>query len=70
MDYEVLMPSEFMKSGNNQDNTMGCSNGLQNRSMIKGAAIMVVVFMAFGLSSSNLKQIGFGLALAFCWMLP
>ena len=49
------------------DNTLAVANGLQKTGgLITGAAaIMVVVFSAFGLSSIViLKQIGLGLALA------
>lgn len=68
MDYEVLMLSriheEWERTG---DNTLAVANGLQKTGgLITGAAaIMVVVFGAFGLSSIViLKQIGLGLALA------
>ena len=68
MDYEVLMLSriheEWERTG---DNTLAVANGLQRtgRLITGAAAIMVVVFSAFGLSSVIiLKQIGFGLALA------
>ena len=68
MDYEVLMLSriheEWERTG---DNTLAVANGLQKTGgLITGAAaIMVVVFSAFGLSSVViLKQIGLGLALA------
>ncbi len=68
MDYEVLMLSriheEWERTG---DNTLAVANGLQKTGgLITGAAaIMVVVFSAFGLSSIViLKQIGLGLALA------
>jgi RND superfamily putative drug exporter len=68
MDYEVLMLSriheEWERTG---DNTKAVANGLQKtgRLITGAAAIMVVVFSAFGLSSIViLKQIGFGLALA------
>jgi RND superfamily putative drug exporter len=68
MDYEVLMLSriheEWERTG---DNTLAVANGLQKtgRLITGAAAIMVVVFSAFGLSSIViLKQIGFGLALA------
>lgn len=68
MDYEVLMLSriheEWERTG---DNTLAVANGLQKTGgLITGAAaIMVVVFCAFGLSSVIiLKQIGLGLALA------
>ncbi len=68
MDYEVLMLSriheEWERTG---DNTLAVANGLQKtgRLITGAAAIMVVVFSAFGLSSVIiLKQIGFGLALA------
>ena len=68
MDYEVLMLSriheEWERTG---DNTLAVANGLQKtgRLITGAAAIMVVVFSAFGLSSVViLKQIGFGLALA------
>ena len=68
MDYEVLMLSriheEWEKTG---DNTLAVANGLQKtgRLITGAAAIMVVVFSAFGLSSVIiLKQIGLGLALA------
>ena len=68
MDYEVLMLSriheEWERTG---DNTLAVANGLQKTGgLITGAAaIMVVVFSAFGLSSVIiLKQIGLGLSLA------
>ena len=68
MDYEVLMLSriheEWERTG---DNTLAVANGLQRtgRLITGAAAIMVVVFSAFGLSSVViLKQIGLGLALA------
>lgn len=68
MDYEVLMLSriheEWERTG---DNTLAVANGLQKtgRLITGAAAIMVVVFSAFGLSSIIiLKQIGLGLALA------
>ena len=68
MDYEVLMLSriheEWERTG---DNTLAVANGLQKtgRLITGAAAIMIVVFSAFGLSSVViLKQIGFGLALA------
>ncbi|DAC54790.1 MAG TPA: MMPL family transporter [Candidatus Poseidoniales archaeon] len=68
MDYEVLMLSriheEWERTG---DNTLAVANGLQKTGgLITGAAaIMVVVFCSFGLSSVIiLKQIGLGLALA------
>jgi len=68
MDYEVLMLSriheEWERTG---DNTLAVANGLQRtgRLITGAAAVMVVVFSAFGLSSVIiLKQIGFGLALA------
>jgi RND superfamily putative drug exporter len=68
MDYEVLMLSriheEWERTG---DNTLAVANGLQRtgRLITGAAAIMVVVFSAFGLSSVIiLKQIGLGLALA------
>jgi RND superfamily putative drug exporter len=68
MDYEVLMLSriheEWERTG---DNTLAVARGLERtgRLITGAAAIMVVVFGAFGLSSVIiLKQIGFGLALA------
>jgi len=68
MDYEVLMLSriheEWEATG---DNKQAVANGLQKtgRLITGAAAIMVVVFLAFGLSSVViLKQIGLGLALA------
>jgi RND superfamily putative drug exporter len=68
MDYEVLMLSriheEWERTG---DNTLAVANGLQKTGgLITGAAaIMIVVFGSFGLSSVIiLKQIGLGLALA------
>ncbi len=67
-DYDVMMLSriheEWERTG---DNTLAVANGLQKTGgLITGAAaIMVVVFSAFGLSSVIiLKQIGLGLALA------
>ena len=68
MDYEVLMLSRIHEEWENTgDNTLAVANGLQKtgRLITGAAAIMVVVFMAFGLSSVViLKQIGLGLALA------
>ena len=68
MDYEVLMLSRIHEEWEvTGDNTQAVANGLQKTGgLITGAAaIMVVVFMAFGLSSVViLKQIGLGLALA------
>ena len=68
MDYEVLMLSRIHEEWEiTGDNTKAVANGLQKTGrLISGAAaIMVVVFMAFGLSSVViLKQIGLGLALA------
>ena len=68
MDYEVLMLSriheEWERTG---DNRLAVANGLQRtgRLITGAAAIMIVVFSAFGLSSVIiLKQIGLGLALA------
>jgi RND superfamily putative drug exporter len=68
MDYEILMLSriheEWLRTG---DNTLAVANGLQRtgRLITGAAAIMVVVFSAFGFSSVLiLKQIGLGLALA------
>ena len=68
MDYEVLMLSRIHEEWEvTGDNTQAVSNALQKtgRLITGAAAIMVVVFMAFGLSSVViLKQIGLGLALA------
>ena len=68
MDYEVLMLSRIHEEWERTwDNTLAVANGLQKtgRLITGAAAIMVVVFSAFGLSSVViLKQIGFGLALA------
>ena len=68
MDYEVLMLSRIHEEWEiTGDNRQAVANGLQKtgRLITGAAAIMVVVFMAFGLSSVViLKQIGFGLALA------
>ena len=68
MDYEVLMLSRIHEEWEvTGDNTQAVANGLQKtgRLITGAAAIMVVVFMAFGLSSVViLKQIGLGLALA------
>jgi len=68
MDYEVLMLSRIHEEWEvTGDNTLAVANGLQKtgRLITGAAAIMVVVFMAFGLSSVViLKQIGLGLALA------
>ena len=68
MDYEVLMLSriheEWKLTG---DNTLAVANGLERtgRLITGAAAIMVVVFGAFGLSSIVIiKQVGLGLALA------
>ena len=68
MDYEVLMLSRIHEEWEvTGDNTQAVAKGLQKtgRLITGAAAIMVVVFMAFGLSSVViLKQIGLGLALA------
>jgi RND superfamily putative drug exporter len=68
MDYEVLMLSRIHEDWERTgDNTLAVANGLQRtgRLITGAAAIMVVVFSAFGLSSVIiLKQIGLGLALA------
>ena len=68
MDYEVLMLSRIHEEWEvTGDNTQAVANGLQKtgRLITGAAAIMVVVFLAFGLSSVViLKQIGLGLALA------
>ena len=68
MDYEVLMLSRIHEEWEvTGDNTQAVANGLQKtgRLITGAAAIMVVVFLAFGLSSVFiLKQIGLGLALA------
>ena len=68
MDYEVLMLSRIHEEWEvTGDNTQAVANGLQKtgRLITGAAAIMVVGFMAFGLSSVViLKQIGLGLALA------
>ena len=68
MDYEVLMLSRIHEEWEvTGDNTQAVANGLQKtgRLITGAAAIMVVVFLAFGLSSEViLKQIGLGLALA------
>ena len=68
MDYEVLMLSRIHEEWEvTGDNTKAVANGLQKtgRLITGAAAIMVVVFLAFGLSSVViLKQIGLGLALA------
>ncbi len=68
MDYEILMLSriheEWERTG---DNTKAVAMGLQKtgRLITGAAAIMIVVFLSFGLSSVLLvKQIGLGLALA------
>ena len=66
MDYEVLMLSRIHEEWE-VTGTQAVANGLQKtgRLITGAAAIMVVVFMAFGLSSVViLKQIGLGLALA------
>ena len=72
MDYEVLMLSRIHEEWEvTGDNTQAVANGLQKtgRLITGAAAIMVVVFMAFGLSSVViLKQIGLGLALAIFLM--
>ena len=68
MDYEVLMLSRIHEEWEvTGDNTQAVANGLQKtgRLITGAAAIMVVVFLAFGLSSVViLKQIGLGLDLA------
>ena len=68
MDYEVLMLSRIHEEWEvTGDNKQAVANGLQKtgRLITGAAAIMVVVFLAFGLSSVViLKQIGLGLALA------
>ena len=68
MDYEVLMLSRIHEEWEvTGDNTQAVANGLQKtgRLITGAAAIMVVVFLAFGLSSVViLKQLGLGLALA------
>ena len=68
MDYEVLLVSriqeEYLRAG---DNTRAVANGLERTGrMITGAAaIMVAVFMAFGLAEVVIiKAIGLGLAIA------
>ena len=68
MDYEVLMLSriheEWERTG---DNVQAVAMGLQRtgRLITGAAAVMVVVFLAFGTSSMTMvKQIGLGLALA------
>ena len=68
MDYEVLMLSRIHEEWENTgDNTLAVANGLQKTGMLitGAAAIMVVVFGAFGMASVVIiKQIGLGLALA------
>ena len=68
MDYEVLMLSRIHEEWEvTGDNTQAVANGLQKtgRLITGAAASMVVVFLAFGVSSVViLKQIGLGLALA------
>ncbi|HJN55987.1 MAG TPA: MMPL family transporter, partial [Candidatus Poseidoniales archaeon] len=68
MDYEVLMLSriheEWERTG---DNVQAVAMGLQRtgRLITGAAAVMVIVFLAFGTSSMTMvKQIGLGLALA------
>jgi RND superfamily putative drug exporter len=68
MDYEVLLVSriheEYVRTG---DNTVAVASGLERSGrMITGAAaIMVAVFMAFGLAEVVIiKAIGIGLAIA------
>ena len=68
MDYEVLMLTrireEYRRTG---DNTLAVTRGLEatGRVVTGAAAIMVVVFMAFGLSRILLvKSLGIGLAVA------
>jgi RND superfamily putative drug exporter len=68
MDYEVLLISriqeEYRRTG---DTTQAVANGLEKsgRLITGAAAIMVAVFLAFGLADVVLiKSIGLGLALA------
>ncbi len=68
MDYEVLLVSriheEYVRTGNN---TLAVANGLEKtaRLITGAAAIMVTVFMAFGLAEVVIiKAIGIGLAVA------
>jgi len=68
MDYEVLLVSriheEYARTG---DNTSAVAEGLERsgRLITGAAAIMVAVFMAFGLAEVELiKSIGIGLAVA------
>src|SRR5579864_1347645 len=68
MDYEVLLISriqeEYLRSG---DNTVAIAEGLERsgRLITGAAAIMIAVFLAFGLAEVVLiKSIGIGLAIA------
>jgi RND superfamily putative drug exporter len=68
MDYEVLLVSriheEYVRTGNN---TLAVANGLERtgRLITGAAAIMVTVFLAFGLAEVVIiKAIGIGLAIA------
>ncbi len=68
MDYEVLMLSRIKESWEKtQDNTLSVGEGLEKTAglVTSAAAIMIVVFAAFGLATIVLiKAVGLGMALA------
>lgn len=68
MDYEVLMLSRIRESYlSTGDNTASVADGLEKTAglITSAAAIMVAVFVAFGLTGVvTLKAVGFGMALA------
>jgi RND superfamily putative drug exporter len=68
MDYEVLMLSRIRESYlSSNDNTAAVAEGLEKTAglITSAAAIMVAVFVAFGLTGVViLKAVGFGMALA------
>jgi RND superfamily putative drug exporter len=68
MDYEVLMLSRIKESWEKtQDNTHSVGEGLEKTAglITSAAAIMIVVFSAFGLATIVLiKAVGLGMALA------
>jgi putative drug exporter of the RND superfamily len=68
MDYEVFMLSRIKERYDALgDNTASVASGLQQTAPIitAAAAVMAIVFVSFGTSAiTNLKMVGFGLALA------
>ena len=68
MDYEVFMLSRIKERYDELgDNTAAVASGLQRTAPIitAAAAVMAIVFVSFGTSAiTNLKMVGFGLALA------